>query len=407
MHLNKTYTYRLLTQYCANLKGTAVMLGSANLPYTEVQYINNLCLDFNAAEGKRFNRFFPGCQTLDMIEDYGEKIMIELFDLSADYRTSFDPLSGTQANQIVYNAVLSSGSNILALSLKSGGHPSHIEYLKRNHTVIEYHYNEKEGDIDYAEIAKLCEQYAPQMIIAGASSYPLHIKYDILGEICRKNNSYLLADISHTVLYILEGIHPSPFGIADFITFTTHKTTRGPRGAILVYKKDYADTINFSISPLSQGAPIFTQICAKVIMLEKLFFREKMKYCEKIFHLSSIFIDIMNQNFIPLWINKTDTHLCILNVTQFYKTAENYQEIFEESGIYVNACFLPNDVENKNGLRFGFMYLATLDITEQDFIQLCKYIVEILITEQPISNLKINDIIEPYFKHYKENTYVE
>lgn len=407
MQLNDLYVYKLLSDHCANLNGMAVMLGSANLPFTEVQYVNSLCIDFNAAEGKRFNRFFPGCQVLDQIEDYGEKIMTELFDLSTDYCTSFEPLSGTQANQIVYNAILEQGDIILSLSLNSGGHPSHIEYLKRNHSVIEYHYNEQMCDIDYTEIANLCKKYNPKLIIAGASSYPLLIRYDILGEICRKNNCFLLADISHTVLYILERIHISPFGIADFITFTTHKTTRGPRGAILVYKKEHAKTITYSISPLSQGAPIFTQICAKVIMLEKLYFREKMNYCSKIFCLSSLFIEIMNQNSIPLWINKSDTHLCILNVTQFSITAEEYQKLFENSGIYVNACFLPSDGNEKNGLRFGLMYLATLNIDNNDFIQLCKFIVKIITTKQSIPIIKIKEIIKPYFKLYKEKTYVE
>lgn len=394
--------YTLLNEHFEKLKGTVVMLGSANLPYAEVNYINNLPLNFNAAEGKRFNRAFPGCHELDSIEAYGETLLNSLFYTQEKYLVSFDPLSGTQANQIVYNAVLKPKSIVLSLALTSGGHSSHIEYLKKEHTVIEYHYNEEVGDIDYEEIYQLCQKYHPQMIISGASSYPLLIRYDILGDICKKNNCYLLADISHTALYIIEGNHPTPFGVADFITFTTHKTTRGPRGAILAYRKKYEGEINFSIYPLTQGAPIFTQNCAKVMMLEKLSKRKKNIYCQKILRLSALFIDVMADNSIPLWLNRTDTHLCILDLHGFPQTAEFYQELLEECGIYANACFLPKDDKVKTGLRFGFMYLATLQISDCDFIKVCNIIGKIIKHGIMTPPIKVADIIIPYFIKYKK-----
>lgn len=403
--MQESYTCTLLEQYTENLSGTAIMLGSANLPFHEVNWIKGLPLDFNAAEGKRFERLFPGCSELDQIERYGEELFHSMFKFSEKYNVSFDPLSGTQANQIVYNAILKPGSTVLALSVQSGGHCSHIDYLKKYHTVIEYHYNKQINNIDYHEIDMLCSKYSPDLLIAGASSFPLSIKYDVLGKIARKYNVLLLADISHTVLYILEQLHVSPFGEADFVTFTTHKTTRGPRGAILSYKNKFAQAIEKSIFPVSQGAPIYTQICCKVAMLECLKKRTKNEYCNSILKLTQLFIQNMKRASIPLWIDHSDTHLCILDLSGFPNSISYYQKLLEDSGIYANASFLPDDNDKKSGLRFGFMYLATLNIMENDFIKLINIIIQIIQTGIPFNKDETSMIIRPYYRKYMEENY--
>lgn len=397
MMTSKSYVERQLCNHQKVMKETAILLGSANLPFPEVYSIRDYILDFNAAEGQRYNRLFPGCNELDNIEEYGELILKKLFRISDCFQVSFDPLSGTQANQIVYNAILKPNSTILSLSLNSGGHPSHLNYLKKYYNLIEYHYNFKTHTIDYDEIRYLCKLYHPDMIIAGTSSYPLSVRYDILGEICKEYHILLLADISHTALYIMEKYHSSPFDFADFVTFTTHKTTRGPRGAILVYNKKYYNEISSSIFPVSQGAPIFSQICAKVIMLEALYNYERKQYCERIFHLSKLFIQKMEDNLIPMWINDTETHLCIIDLSNYPIKATELQYEFEQNGIFVNTCLLPTDDNAPNGIRFGFMMLATLNISDNDFLQLVDIIINIINQSSISAKKRVQEIITPYF----------
>lgn len=404
MESDKSYVCGMLKRHLANLSGIAVMLGSANLPFHEVQWIKGLNLDFNAAEGKRFERLFPGCTELDLIEKKGEELFQSLFPQAQNYCISFDPISGTQANQIVYNAILKPQSTVLAMSVKSGGHASHIDYLKMYHTVIEYQYSEELQNLDYNTIELLCAKHRPNLIIAGASSFPLEIRYDILGDIAHKYNIPLLADISHTALYILEGYHVTPFGKADFISFTTHKTTRGPRGAILLYKNSYVQEIEKSIFPISQGAPIYTQICSKVAMLECLNNRVEKKYCNDILKLTDLFIQRMKYASIPLWLDISETHLCILDLSNFPQSADVYQAILESSGIYVNSCYLPGR-SKKTGLRFGFMYLATLNIKQADFLKLTDIVIRILLSGSPIDKRHTEMIMQPYYYKFMEKQY--
>lgn len=407
MNISNSFVIEQLEKQNKNLMNTAVLLGSANLPFPEIHAINAYLLDYNAAEGKRFQRIFPGCQELDTIEAYGEECLKELFHIPNHFKFSFNPLSGTQANQIVYNAMLKPDSIILSLSLRSGGHMSHIDYLKKYYQVIEYHFSEEKEGLDYNEIEYLCEKYHPELLIAGASSYPLLIRYDLIGEICKKNKCLLLADISHTALYIMENLQPNPFEWADFITFTTHKTTRGPRGAILAYNCKYEPQIDFSIFPVSQGAPIFSQICAKVIMLETLLKQNRGEYCNRIFHLTDLFIKELKKNGIPLWIGRTDTHLCIADLHKYnsFTSADEFQKLFEESGIYVNTCYLPSDNAIPNGIRFGLMMLATLDINDTDLKLLSNLIVKIIQSKKTISNKCVSEIMSPYYINYWRKYY--
>lgn len=405
MNIDNFFVKEQLQEHQKKFMNTAILLGSANLAFPETNFINDYLLDYNAAEGKRFQRIFPGCQELDLIEEYGAECLKKLFHAPQYFRFSFNPLSGTQANQIVYNAMLKPNSIILSLSLRSGGHMSHIDYLKKFYQVIEYHCDIEKKDIDYDEIEYLCKLHHPDMLIAGASSFPLMIRYDLIGKICKNYDCLLLADISHTALYIMESLQPNPFDWADFVTFTTHKTTRGPRGAILAYKNKYKSQIDFSIFPISQGAPIFSQICKKVIMLEKLLKYNRREYCEQIFHLTNLFINKMKQNDIPLWIDRTDTHLCIIDLQNPHISAYDFQNLFEETGIYTNACFLPVDNITPSGIRLGFMMLATLGISDTDLELLSDIIVNIIRTRKISSKEQVGKIMNPYYKEYWRKCY--
>ena len=391
-----SYVLDALKKTKKKLSNSIILLGSANIPYKSLNRINGLVFDYNAAEGTRENRLFPGCDELNNIEQYGEEILNDLFISPFHYNVLFDPLSGTQANQIVYNAILEQGDIVLALSEKSGGHASHIDFLKKYYSVYEYGFSDLKQDIDYDQIDRLCSEHHPKLIIAGGSAFPLEIKYNMLYNICNKYNCRLLADISHTVLYIQCRKHISPFGYADFITFTTHKTTRGPRGAILAYNPIYKSQIQYSTFPLSQGAPIFSQICAKVLMLEEMANDNMPAYCNKILSLSNIFLSEIRKHDIPVWTNKTNSHICVLDMSEYYSNTQELQRVFEKNNILLNACWLPQNSNNMTGLRIGFMFLATLNVSENDFKNIIKIIIAII--KNPRANYRKNviDIISPY-----------
>lgn len=397
---NTDFTLKQVSNHWENDFSSAILLGSANLPFPVLSKLNKLPLDYNAAEGYRKNRIFPGCSELNYIEEYGENLLNSLFSTIEHFHVSFEPLSGTQANYTVYNAILNPGDVVLTLSQASGGHASHKYFLKKNYTLEEYHYSEEKKDIDYEEIENLCKELHPKLVIAGASSFPLAIKYDILGEICQKYGSFLLADISHMVLYIMSGLHTNPFQYADFITFTTHKTTRGPRGAILAYKEIHQENIKNSLFPFTQGAPIYSQICAKVLMLEELKKTNLLTYSNQILSLSNRFIEYCLSKNIPLWIPRTDSHMCIIDTTSLGVDADKLQTILENNKIQVTSCTLPKDTAIPHGIRFGFMMLATLEMQMKDFELLLDYISEIIFTQKVYCADKVTNLMKPYYEKF-------
>lgn len=244
------------------------MIGSANYPFPSVLQALDTPFSANPSEGRRGHRYFPLCDSIDWLEEESERLIQKLFQCN-DYYCNIEPYSGTQANQIVYHAALKKGDTVLAMAPNSGGHVSHYFYIKEFYNLVEYSLG-ADGLINYDEIQQLCMQYKPKLLISGCSSYPRQIDYRKLSEICHKYETLLLADISHTAIYVITGQHTSPVGYADFITFTTHKTTRGIRGGVVLCTRQYQKAIDRAVFPIIQGAPKFTEILAKTIMFAEL-----------------------------------------------------------------------------------------------------------------------------------------
>jgi glycine hydroxymethyltransferase len=389
----------MLDKHARNVFDSAILLGSANLPFREIAKINDVPLDFNAAEATRLNRIFPGCDNLNEIELHGQDLLHSLFHADEEFLVSFNPLSGTQANQIVYNAVLEKDSIVLALDPKSGGHSSHIDFIGKYFRVITYGYDAKNQTINYNELEQVCLLHRPSLVIAGCSSFPLKVDYKRISSICKSVSAYLLADISHTALYIMNGEHPNPFECADFITFTTHKSTRGPRGAILAYKREHLELFENSIFPVSQGAPIASQIVSKVLMLEILSSRDITSYSKKMLRYSHIFIEEMLKQGLDIWTGSSDTHLCVLNLGSYTSNSFEVQKNFEKNNILVNACYLPNEAE-MTGIRLGFMMLATLNVADEDFMSIVKVIHSLIADHKLSHKTQISDIMNPYYQRF-------
>ncbi len=379
-----------------NLKEYVNLIGSANYPFPSSLKILNTPFNLNPSEGARGKRLFPMCEAIDKLEIMGEELLIELLDCPG-YYANLEPYSGTQANQIVYNAILEDNDVVLSLALNVGGHESHLDYIKKYYHLIEYGITDKH-EIDYGQIEELCKKYSPKLVIAGFSSFPKQVDYELLGEICTKYNVYLLADISHTFVYVSAKTNISPIPYADFLTFTTHKTTRGVRGGIVLCKNKFKDAIEKSIFPITQGAPKFNEILSKVVMLYELKKMSIPLYVNKINHICNLFMTIFRDKKIDIYTGSSDTHLIIINLRSHNITGLTCEELLKKQGILVNrAPILGNAPNEFPSIRMGVLTLATLEMDDSD----CKIIGEIIsntiIDQTVVSPSIVISILEKYW----------
>jgi len=390
---------KILQNDIHNFEQTINLIGSANIPFKESIQALSYPIFSNPLEGFRNNRIYPNSEVLDEIEKLGEECLSKLFSYSQEkYSVSFQPHSGTTANQIIYNAILEKNDIVLSMSINSGGHISHHDYIKKFFKLKTFNLNNND-ELDYNIIKEIIEKNQVKLLIVGASSFPNEIKYSILHKICQEFNVLLLADISHTALFISEGIHETPFNYADFITFTTHKTTRGTRGGIIIYKNCFSTIIEKSIFPITQSAPKFYDILSKVIMLIKLNEFDRKKYILDALNFSQYFIKYFQQKKIKIFTNKSDTHLAILDLTDQKINAIEAELLLSKINILTNRCFVPSDINVQNGLRFGFLSLAVVQMNLKDFHDICDVIFEqLFLREKYKLKYKVSNIAEKYFK---------
>ena len=373
------------------------LIGSANYAFPSVLEALNTPFNLNPSEGSRGNRFFPLCNDIDELENMAEEWLRILFKWS-DYDSNIEAYSGTQANQIVYQAILEKDDSVIVMATNAGGHVSHLHYLKTFCNVYTYSVDESEN-IDYDKIEILCKTYSPKLLIAGTSSYPRAIDYKKMSEICQKYSVLLLADISHTAIYIAAQNHISPFGYADFVTFTTHKTTRGIRGGIVMCRKEYISKINRATFPVVQGAPKFNEILAKTIMLAELNSMNIHEYVNRILNISQIFVDEFMAQGLKLYTNGSDSHLVVIDLRESSLSGKEGEDLLLRQHILVNRNQLPNDKRRANitsGIRLGILTLATLNFSNDDCYQLAELIASTIKQRRIINITFAKDIIKPY-----------
>jgi glycine hydroxymethyltransferase len=381
------------------MKNNIILIGSANFPFPSVMDALSFPFQYNPAEGIVGKRYFPKCESIDSLEIYGSRLLQKILnDTNEEYLTTFQPHSGTQANQIVYNAILDPGDCVISMSSKAGGHVSHNNFLRKYFNLKQFELN-NENKIDFDKLDSICKYEKPKLLIVGASSYPYEIDYNKLNVICEKYGIYLLADISHTFNYIASNFHCSPIEHADFITFTTHKTTRGIRGGILMFKKKFSSQINPSIFPVTQGAPKYNEILAKIVMLVELDNMDIKKYCEACTWYSNTFIQYFNSRGIETTTNKSDVHYAILDLSNHNIDGKTAETRLANINILVNRNMIPNDKRGSlttSGVRVGFLTLATLEFSKNDFFQLLQIMYEELFTEKNHSSSEIKKLINKY-----------
>ncbi len=343
------------------------------------------------AEGYPKKRYYGGCEFVDIGEELARQRAKELFGCE---HVNVQPHSGSQANMGVYFAVLKPGDTIFGLNLSHGGHLTHghpVNFSGKFFNVIQYGVDKESELIDFEELRKLAKEHQPKMIIAGASAYPRIMEYEPFREICDEVGAYLVADIAHIAGLIIAGLHPSPIPVADFVTTTTHKTLRGPRGGMIMCKKKYAKELDREVMPGIQGGPLMHIIAAKAVALKQAMEPDFKEYQKQIVKNAKAMAEALMEGGLELVSGGTDTHLILVKLFNKNLTGKVVEETLDRAGITVNKNTVPFDPQKPfvtSGIRLGTPALTTRGMKEPEMRQIAKWIVEI------IDNIENEEICE-------------
>ncbi|MDT8447248.1 MAG: serine hydroxymethyltransferase [bacterium] len=344
------------------------LIGSASYPHLPTIAYKSLPFQTVPHELTYSSSYFPRAETTRILTDKANILLHGLFEGSEEYDCDIQPWSGTQANQIVFNAVLKPGDRILALDLKSGGHISYHSFNKRFYNLDTYECG-PDGLIDYTELCEKILAVKPQLVIIGGSSYPRSFKYEAVHQSCQEVGSLLLADIAHRDIYIAAKLHESPFGFADFITTTTHKALRGPRGGIILYKGKFARQLKNSVFPVMQGAPDIASMISKVSCLQFNTPDEVQRFALSARHSIARFKEFFESKRFPLISDGTDTHLLLVDIRCTGETGKELERLLEKNMILINRNCIPQDPLKANlasGIRLGSLGVASLGFNSEE-----------------------------------------
>jgi len=345
------------------------MIASENFVSGAVLQAQGSILTHKYAEGYPGRRFYGGCEYVDTAENLALSRVKELF--GAAY-ANVQPHSGTQANMAVYFSYLKPGDTILGMDLSHGGHLSHgasVNFSGRLFKAVTYGVDRQTEEVDFAMVAELARKHRPKMIIAGASAYPRILDFSRFGEIAREVEAYLLVDMAHIAGLVAAGLHPSPVAVADFITSTTHKTLRGPRGGLILAQPQYGKALDSQIFPGIQGGPLMHIIAAKAVAFKEALAPGFRRYQEQIVANARTLAREFIKYGYRLVAGGTDTHVILLDLTPTGLTGREAEEALDLAGITVNKNAIPFDKRPPtitSGIRIGSPALTTRGMKEAE-----------------------------------------
>ncbi len=345
---------------------TIELIASENFTSKAVMEACGTVLTNKYAEGKPNKRYYNGCEQIDKIEALAQERAQKLFGMA---HANVQPHSGAQANMAVFMAVLKPGDTVLSMDLSNGGHLSHgspVNFSGMYFNVVSYGVDDN-GSIDYENVRQLAVQNKPKLIICGASNYSKVIDFKKFREIADEVGAYLLADIAHIAGLIAGGVHPSPAGYAHFVTTTTHKTLRGPRGGITMCDEEYAQMIDKAVFPGMQGGPLEHIIAGKAIALLEASQPSFKEYAQNIVKNAKALAQGLLDNGMDIVGGMTENHLMTLDLRKTGKTGKDMANVLEEVGITANKNTVPNDPQSPfvtSGIRLGAAAVTTRGFDE-------------------------------------------
>ncbi|MBN1473026.1 MAG: serine hydroxymethyltransferase [Syntrophaceae bacterium] len=333
------------------------------------------------AEGYPGNRYYGGCEFVDVAENLAIERCKKLF--GADH-VNVQPHSGTQANMAVYFAAVQPGDTVLGMNLSHGGHLSHgspANFSGKFYKMVAYGVDRETETIDYEEVKKLAREHKPKLIIVGASAYPRMIDFTKFREAADEVGAVIMADIAHIAGLVATGLHPTPIPVCEYVTTTTHKTLRGPRGGLIMCKQDYAKTLNSRVFPGSQGGPLMHIIAAKAVAFKEALAPEFKEYQKQIIKNAQAMADELKNQGFRLVSGGTDNHLMLVDLTSAGVTGKEAQETLDRACITVNKNGIPFDTKGPqitSGIRIGTPAVTTRGMKEHEMRQIASCIADVI-----------------------------
>ena len=357
-----------------------VLIASENYSTKAVMDAQGSVFTNKYAEGYPNRRYYGGCEYADTVEQLAIDRAKEIFGAE---HVNVQPHSGSQANMAVLFSVLKPGDKILGMNLSHGGHLTHgskVSFSGKIYKSYFYGVNRK-GFIDYDNVRKLAKKHKPKMIICGASAYSRVIDFKELADIAKEVNAYLMADIAHIAGLVATGNHQSPVPYADFVTTTTHKTLRGPRGGMIMCKAEHAKAVDKVIFPGIQGGPLVHVIAAKAVAFKEALTPEFDKYQTQIIKNAKELADSLVQKGLKVVSGGTDTHLMLIDLRKLNITGKDAESALEKAGITLNKNGIPFDKQPAmvtSGIRIGTPIVTTRKMKEPEMVEIADLIVKVL-----------------------------
>ena len=355
------------------------LIASENFTLPAVMEARGSTLTNKYAEGYPAKRYYGGCEFVDVIEQLAIDRAKKLFGAE---HVNVQPHSGSQANIAVYTAVLKPGDKILAMSLEHGGHLSHGHPMNLSgmlYDIVSYGVDEKTGCIDYEKLEEVAMAEKPKLIVVGASAYPRTIYFDKVGEIAKKCGAMLMADIAHIAALVAAGVHPNPVPYCDFVTTTTHKTLRGPRGGMIMCREQYAKAINSSVFPGNQGGPLMHVIAAKAVCFGEALKDSFKEYAKQIIKNTAKLADELAKRGHGIVSGGTDNHLLLIDLRKNNPdlTGKAAQAALDKANITTNKNTIPGETRSPfqaSGIRLGTAAVTSRGMGEDEMVKIAEAI---------------------------------
>lgn len=360
---------------------TINLIASENYVSPAVMAATGSVLTNKYAEGYPGKRYYPGCAFVDEAEALAIERCKELFNAQ---HANVQPHSGSQANMGVYFSVLKPGDTILGMSLASGGHLTHGHNVNFSGTIfnsVQYTVNRETECLDYDEIENLAHQHKPKMIVCGASAYSRIIDFEKISRIAKSVNALLMADIAHIAGLVATGLHPNPIDCADFVTSTTHKTLRGPRGGLIMSSAEHGAKIDRAIMPGMQGGPLMNTIAAKAVAFHEALQPQFITYQQQIIANAKTLAQQLGSLGYRIVAGGTDNHLFIVDLTSKNITGLQADQALEKAGINVTRSCIPFDTQKPwitSGIRIGSPAVTTRGMREEEMVAIAHFIDDVI-----------------------------
>ncbi|WP_366923701.1 serine hydroxymethyltransferase [Metallumcola ferriviriculae] len=355
------------------------------------------------AEGYPGRRYYGGCQFVDIAEELAIERAKELFGAE---HVNVQPHSGAQANGAVYFALLKPGDTVLGMNLAHGGHLTHgspVNISGKYYSFVPYGVSEKDEKLDYEEIERLAQEHQPKLIVAGASAYPRELDFPRLRNIADAVASKLMVDMAHIAGLVAAGVHPSPVPLADFVTTTTHKTLRGPRGGMILCKKEYGQAVDKAIFPGTQGGPLMHVIAAKAVAFKEALGEDFKVYQHQIVKNAKRLAAALADKGFRLVSGGTDNHMMLVDLRSHGITGKEAEDMLEEIGITVNKNAIPFDPEKPtvtSGIRVGTPAITTRGLDEAAMEEVAEAMALALDKHDEGAKAKAQDIVQALCRRF-------